>query len=179
MYTTILNSSFTKNIKNIIIYTLLTSVSGSNISMRVRPYLIYNQHTMFHMVVPHMAVEVRICDNDTMRCVSGTYGLVNNGRVYSPDILTSGRTCVAYKAMCGDNCKPCKNDIFPGYNKKYMTAWVVIKNQEEFVHSITKRQVYNPLFENCASFVASAMRAGGIDLHVRHLVSTHPTRVKC
>jgi len=163
MYTTILNSSFTKNIKNIIIYDLLMPAGGFNISIQVRPYLIYNQNTLFNIIIPHMAIEVRTLDNRNQRCTSETYGLVRNSKVYSPDILTSGRTCASYKSRCKNNCKPCRKDIFPGYWKKYLTDWLVIPKPEAFINSINKKQLYNPLFQNSASFVSSAMRAGGID----------------
>ena len=158
MYTSILNGSFTKNI---IIYTLLIPVSGFNISIQARPYLIYNQRTLFNRIIPHVAIEVRVFDNTI--CIDNTYGLVDNSKVYSPDILTSGRTCASYKSKCKNNCKPCRKDILPGYRKKYLTAWLSTPSPEAFIRRINKKHIYNPLFENCASFVSGVLRDGGIN----------------
>lgn len=159
MYTTILNSSF---IKNIIIYTFLIPVDGFNMGIQARPYLIYNQHSMFNRIIPHMAIEVRVCDNTVMMCAEETYGLISNSKVYSPDILTSGRSCASYKSTCKSKCKPCINDILSGYWKTYLTDWLVIPKPEAFILGINKQQIYNPLFQNSASFVSSIMQAGGV-----------------
>ena len=149
-----------KFIKNIILTSLLTSQYVHGISIHARPYIIYNTYSLTTRIIPHVAIEVRTCTEKT--CSSTTYGLVGNSKVYSPDILTVGAKCSDYLTTC-KKCKPCRKNILPGFGKQYLTEWISIKNTTGFVEGLTRRMIYNPLFENGASFVASVMRKGGSD----------------
>jgi len=158
MYTAILISF----VKNTLLFVFLFSTIriGKSISVQVRPYTIYNHYNLWNIFIPHVAIDVRECDEDT--CEINSYGLVSNSKIYSPDILTFGRKCKYYFKHCGENCKPCIRDIPKGYSKKYITKWITIENPNDFLYYVHRKiSIYNPLINNCASFVSKAMKLGG------------------
>ena len=134
----------------------------------VKPYYIYSKQVFLNRIFPHVAIDVKSCNNDICKITS--YGKVSNGKVYSPDILTVGRNCSTKVNYCSIDkvcpIKKCKN-VSVGYSKKYLTDnWLKVTNINAFNRyisdSINKPKGYNLLFQNCATWTTDLLKAGGI-----------------
>jgi hypothetical protein len=130
----------------------------AEVNTYVRPYYIYNDINQLTQYIPHVALEVQTCYNSD--CTHTTFGKAANSKVYSPDILTSGR-------MCDNRVGTCK-DINPGYNKKNLTNWIPVNSKSSIKLQIfLNKERMNPseyslFFNNCASFVTQILNKIGI-----------------
>ncbi len=140
-------------------YIVTSSCSSMNSKTFVRPYYIYNDINYLMQIFPHVALEVQTCHNGD--CIETTYGKAQNSKIYSPDILTEGRDC---KGQFFSKCKR----INPGYNKKNITDWIPIENQQNTdLHRFIQEETlmpssYSLLFNNCATFVRNILNKIGV-----------------
>ena len=85
-----------------------------------------------------------------------SYGKLNNGKVYSPDILTEGRNCSDLNMKCSKN-------IPKGYHKMYLiNHWIQVKDEVNFKkyvnQSLKRKGNYNLLFNNCATWISNLIK---------------------
>ena len=143
----------------IIILTMVTLVSSEE-TVDIRTYTINNHFNYFLQVLPHMAVEVRDCNNQDQICSVTSYGKAKNGKIYSPDILTEGRYCFKKK------CKP----IPEGYNINYISNWNTVSKRKlySFINGYKKNH-YNFINNNCVTFVTELLANLDINLNCRKM----------
>ncbi len=124
----------------------------------VRPYKIYNDVNFIMRFIPHIAIDVKVCNYTT--CKINSYGKAQNSKIYSPDIFTSGRECQKNNTKC--------KKVNKGYWKSYITDWIEIshKYNESFFSFIKNETVYktkyNLFSNNCASFVSQSLKKANI-----------------
>lgn len=124
----------------------------------IRPYYIYNNVSYLLQSFPHVAIEIQRCTDSF--CYETTVGKANNGKIYSPDIFTVGR-------ICKNNSSKCKN-INPGYNKKYISDWIPLYDDQvdKMYYWINQEKIekstYFLLVNNCATFVTKIINKIGI-----------------
>ena len=144
--------------KNIIIMLVLINSVSSEETLEVRPYTVNNKINYFLQFLPHMAVEVRDCNNDKQVCTVTSYGKAKNGKIYSPDILTEGRYCFKKK------CQP----IPEGYNINYISDWQTV-SKEKFNSFLNDYQnnYYNFINNNCVTFTTELLSSLNINFNCK------------
>ena len=70
---------------SLIMYLSLTNAQH----IKIRAYTVNNNINSFLKIVPHVAIEVQTCYDNNMTCSLTSYGKAKNGKIYSPDILSS------------------------------------------------------------------------------------------
>ncbi|VVU95260.1 hypothetical protein CPAV1605_985 [seawater metagenome] len=124
----------------------------------VRPYYVYNDINFLLQYIPHVALEVQTCYEGD--CTQTSYGKAQNSKIYSPDILTSGRECMNENSRC--------KNINPGYGKRNITDWIPIEPSNSVkLHILLNKETIKPssyslFFNNCASFVSNILSNIGI-----------------
>ena len=146
--------------KFIIIMLVLINLVSSEETVDIRTYTINNNITYFLQVFPHMAVEVRDCNNEDQVCTVTSYGKAKNGKIYSPDILTEGRFCFK------KNCRP----VPEGYNINYISEWqTVSKNKFHSFINDYKNNYYNFINNNCVTFTTELLTSLNINLNCKKM----------
>jgi hypothetical protein len=129
----------------------------------VRPYRIYNDVNFMMWFIPHVAMDVKVCNYTT--CKINSYGKAENSKIYSPDILTIGRVCIKNSTKC--------RKVNKGYLKSYITDWIEIsqKYNESFFSFIKNETIYktkyNLFSNNCASFVSQSLQKANVSFGCR------------
>ena len=118
-----------KNVTSIFIFFLLTVKMTNSALYYIQPYTIYSTASVILRITPHIALNVLKCENttDINYCNISTYGKAMSGKIYSPDILTSGRNCTN---------KMCKS-VQPGYGYQSLSGWYPVINQDKFIEIIS------------------------------------------
>lgn len=139
---------------NTILLIIYVTLVSSEETIDIRAYTLNNNVNLFLQFVPHMAIQVRTCDNINELCNLTTYGKAKNGKIYSPDILTEGRQC---------STKKCKQ-VPSGYNIKNITDWKTVSKNKftKFVNEYDNND-YNFINNNCATFVTNIFKNVGLN----------------
>ena len=143
-----------------VIFVISKVIAEENVGVRV--YTVNSNINVFMNYIPHMAIEVKSCNDIKEMCFINSYGKAKNGKIYSPDLLTEGRDCGEF--LKWRNCKP----IPTGYNFKNITEWISVPKSlvNSFLEkSFSQPKSYNIINNNCITFVSEFMQHLNIDFN--------------